>query len=287
MNSTISYSTLPKFSFFKPNSLNETLKLLNDHQDNAKILAGGTDLLIELQQRLKSPKVIIDIKNVPELRILRITDTELNIGATVSIMEILSLPAIQDQYLALYESLKDLADEVIRYRATVGGNIGNSSPAADSAAPLLVYESEIHVSSLKNGERVIPIKEFFTGVKTNSLQPNELITKISIPKPDENTLSSFRKMKRSAEDLAVVGVAGCRNNDHTLLSYIAIAPTPILVDITTRFPRNLETINDINFEQLWEYICPHLKPIDDVRASKAFRMHIAEVLTLTVLKEII
>jgi carbon-monoxide dehydrogenase medium subunit len=267
--------------------LNEALELLNEHQRDSRILAGGTDLLIELQHRLKTPRVIIDIKNVPELCILRITNSELIIGAAVPIMEILTLPAIQNQYTALYESLKDLADEIIRYRATIGGNIGNASPAADSAAPLLVFNAKIHVASMNNGERTIPIREFFTGVKTNSLQPDELITKISIPCPVKNTSSAFRKMKRSAEDLAVVGVSGSRNIDHTHLSYIAIAPTPIFVDISEKIPKNLESINEINFEQIWEYIAAFLKPIDDIRASKVFRMHIAEVLTLSVLKEII
>lgn len=287
MNSTISYSSLPKFTIFIPISLNEALELLNEHQRDARILAGGTDLLIELQHRLKTPRVIIDIKNVPELCTLRITNSELIIGAAVPIMEILTLPAIQNQYTALYEALKDLADEIIRYRATIGGNIGNASPAADSAAPLLVFKAKVHVASMNNGERTIPIREFFTGVKTNSLQPDELITKISIPCPIKNTRSAFRKMKRSAEDLAVVGVSGSRNNAHTYLSYIAIAPTPIFVDISEKIPKNLESINEINFEQLWEYIAAFLKPIDDIRASKVFRMHIAEVLTLSVLKEII
>lgn len=287
MNSTISYSSLPEFTYFKPTSLKESLELLNEHQNDAKILAGGTDLLIELQQRLRSPKILIDVKNIPELRTLRITDSGLHIGAAVPIMEILTLPEIKNQYLALYEALTDLADEIIRYRATIGGNIGNSSPAADSAAPLLVFKANIHVASLKTGERIIPIGEFFTGVKTNCLQPSELITKISIPFPGKNIRSSFKKMKRGAEDLAVVGVSGSRNSIHTYLSYIAIAPTPIFVDISNKIPKNLKSVNEINFEQLWDHIETYLKPIDDLRASKAFRTHIAEVLTLIVLKEII
>ncbi len=287
MKTTISYSSLPKILYLKPETLEETLELLNEHQDNGKILAGGTDLLIELRQRLKIFKVIIDVKDIPELREIRITDSELSIGAAVPIMEILTIPIVQTHFLALYESLKDLADELIRYRATIGGNIGNASPAADSAAPLYVFDAKVHISSLQKGSQIIPVRDFFTGVKINCLEPDELITKITIPIPTENTRSAFRKMKRSSEDLAVVGVAGCCNDSKTYLSYISIAPTPIFIDISDRIPKEIESPIDIDFGKLWDFVKSHLKPIDDLRASKSFRMHIAELLTLTILKEIV
>ena len=180
----------------------------------------------------------------------------------------------------------DLADEILRQRATIGGNIGTASPAADTSTPLLIYEAKVTILSKSRGKRIIPIKDFFTGVKQNCLSPDEIITSITIPRPKSGTRSSFRKMKRSVEDLAIAGVACLHNDLHTYLAYSAVAPTPIFVDLTAIIPANVTRLNESIFTQIWDYIIPLLKPIDDVRASKDYRIHISEILTRILLKEV-
>ncbi|MHA2388491.1 MAG: FAD binding domain-containing protein [Candidatus Hodarchaeales archaeon] len=165
MNHSISYSSLPKFDLLIPSSLGEALELLDQHRNKARLLAGGTDLLIELRHRLRQPNIIIDLKMISELQKIRINEQEIEIGSVTPIMEILTIPNLKEEYLALYQSLADLADEILRFRATIGGNIGTSSPAADSAASLYVLDARINISSLSNGKRSFPITQFFTGVK--------------------------------------------------------------------------------------------------------------------------
>ncbi|PWI48197.1 hypothetical protein CEE45_07770 [Candidatus Heimdallarchaeota archaeon B3_Heim] len=287
MKNIISYSSLPKFNLITPSSLKEALELLDQYQNKARLLAGGTDLLIELRHRLIQPKVLINLKMIPELQTIRITEQELKIGAVTPIIEVLTIPIIKEEYLALYQSLADLADEILRYRATIGGNIGTSSPAADSAASLYVLDAKINISSLAKGQRTVPINEFFTGVKRNLLTSDEIITSISIPRPKKGSRSSFKKMKRSSEDLALVGVACFHNEKKTCLSYTAMAPTPLLIDITDNIVRERKELDEAKFRDIWDVITPILRPIDDIRASKKYRMHMAEMVTRTILKEVL
>lgn len=286
MKNIVSHISLPKFNLLTPSSLNEALTLLDQYQESAKLLAGGTDLLIELRQRLQQPKVLIDIKRIPELQTIAITEEELIIGATTPISKIISFPEVKEDYRALYQSLIDLADEILRQRATIGGNIGTASPAADASTPLLIFEAKITALSKSRGKRIIPIKEFFTGVKQNCLSPDEMITSISIPRPIDGSRSSFKKMKRSVEDLALVGVACLRNINQTYLAYSAVAPTPIFIDISNIISSNITKLDESVFTKVWNSILPLLKPIDDVRASKEYRIHVSEILTRTILKEV-
>ncbi len=286
MNNPISYVSLPDFTYYSPLSLEEALKILDKYQNESKILAGGTDLFIDMRHRLITPKVIIDIKNLPELKKLEFNEeNELIIGAAVPIAEILELQRLKEHYYALYQALSDMCDELLRWRATIAGNIGTASPAADSIGPLYVYQAIVEIQSLSNGKRRIPIQQFFKGVKENILKPNELITNITIPFPQEDTKAIFKKMKRISEDLALVGVTGLTKKDAVYFAYTAMAPTPIFQDITAKI--NQEFSFEEQFKSIWEEIKSNLKPISDIRASKEYRLHIAEVLTLKILKEIL
>ena len=113
-----------------------------------------------------------------------------------------------------------------------------------------------------------------------------MITSISIPRPIEGTRSAFKKMKRSVEDLALVGVAGFRNSENTYLAYSAVAPTPLFMDISDIVTSNSSKLDESLFSDIWNFVFPLLKPIDDVRASKNYRIHISEILTREILKEV-
>jgi carbon-monoxide dehydrogenase medium subunit len=190
-------------------------------------------------------------------------------------------------YRAFYQALNEMCDEILRERATIGGNISTASPAADSAGPLLVHQALIEVKSASNGKRTIPIKDFFTGVKKSCLKPDELVISITIPNPQKGTKSSFKKMKRSAEDLAIAGVTGLHSSDHVLLAYTAIAPTPLLIDISEFFTTKPRRINKDNFNLIWKNVSSKISPITDVRSNKEYRLHIADILTRHILKEVI
>lgn len=285
MIETVSHVNLPKFKVIIPKSLEEALKLLHTHQTDCQVLAGGTDLLVELRHRLIEPSIILDIKNIEELKKLEFTDEGLVIGAVVPISEVLKLSQLKKHYTALYQALSDMCDEILRMRATIAGNIATASPAADSAGPLFVHRAIVEVQSQSRGSRLIPINEFFKGVKKNTLASDELIVSIKLPFPSTSFKSAFMKMKRGTEDLALVGVAGAHNPQNTYLAFTAVAPTPIFLDIS---PFNINgKITDNLFQSIWNEVLTKISPISDVRSSKAYRIHIAEILTRLILKEIV
>lgn len=284
MTETISHVNLPQFEILIPNSIEEALKMLHSHRDNCKLLAGGTDLLNDLRHRLIRPKVLIDIKNVPELNKLEFTPNEVQIGAAVAISEVLKQPLLKVHYNALYQALNDMCDEILRKRATIGGNIATASPAADTAAPLFVHQAVVEVQSQSRGNRRIPIVEFFRGVKKNDLVSDELIVSITIPKPISGNKSAFMKMKRGVEDLALVGVAGSHDQHRTYLGFTAVAPTPIFLDISALITNN--QISEDVFQPIWQEILSNINPITDVRSCREYRIHIAEILTRLIIKEI-
>jgi len=285
MNTTISYTSLPEFEFKSPNILKEVLSLLNIHRSDAVILAGGTDLLPELRHRIKCPKVIIDIKKIPELNELNLSDKFLNIGAAVPIAKVLSFPKLESLFTALYQSLQDFCDEILRNRATIGGNIATSSPAADSAGPLLVFDAIIEINSISKGKHTVKLENFFKGVKTNCLEPDELITRIRLPIPEVETKSAYFKMKRGAEDIALVGVAGASNKTRTVFAYSAVAPTPILINASAILAQNRNQTKEDLFQLIWNQIQGRIQPISDVRSGKEYRFHIAEIYTRKMLQE--
>lgn len=285
MPETISYVSLPKFEIEVPNSLEEALKLLHTHQTNCKLLAGGTDLLVDLRHRLIRPNVIIDVKNIPELKKLEFTANKLKIGAAVTISEVLTHSQIKTYYTALYQALNDMCDEILRNRATIGGNIATASPAADTVGPLYIHQALVEVQSQSRGNRLISIDKFFKGVKKSDLAPDELIVTITVPKPTTNTKSAFMKMKRGAEDLALVGVAGSHDQEHTHLGFTAVAPTPVFLDVSNLVIS--KKISEDVFQSIWKEIDSKISPITDVRSSRDYRIHITEILTRLILKEII
>ncbi|MHA1214691.1 MAG: FAD binding domain-containing protein [Candidatus Hodarchaeales archaeon] len=287
MTGLISTTKLPEFEYFDVKTLDKALDLLDMYKDQHKILSGGTDLLVELRHRMIHPKYIINIKNIPELNTLEDTGKELRIGAAVCLNEILDFLKTKKEYNVLFQALTELSDEAIRFRATIVGNIATASPAADSSGPLLVLRSSIEVVSKSRGKRIIAIKDFFTGVKKNCLEPDELITSIVIPKPIEGTRSRFMKMKRSSEDLAILGLSGLHSPQEFLLAFTAVAPTPILLDITQFMPKTKQKLNEETFNTIWKFIKPNLKPISDVRSGRDYRLHIAEIFTRKMIKELL
>ncbi|MFX0085061.1 MAG: FAD binding domain-containing protein [Candidatus Hodarchaeota archaeon] len=286
MIESISHLNLPEFDLLIPHSLTEALELLEIYQANCKILAGGTDLLIELKQRLVQPKILIDIKNVPEMKKLEITDEVIIIGAAVPISDILCISQLKRHFTSFYQALREMCDEILRQRATVGGNICTASPAADTAGPLLVHQALLEVHSKINGKRIIPISDFFTGVKKNCLSLNEMLVSIILPKQPEEAKSAFKKFKRSAEDLALVGVTGLHSSIKTFLAYTAVAATPVLIDISEFFSDS-NKIDEDKFLSIWKKVKTKISPISDVRSNKEFRLHITEILSRMILKEVI
>ncbi len=280
---------LPRFDYLRPKTTREAADLLAEHGEDARVFAGGTDLLVLMRDRAVRPKYLIDVKGIEELRELSHDEKGLRIGAAVTLNEIIESDVVKERFGVLWSAANSLADHTLRNRATLTGNICNASPASDTAPALLVMGAEVEVAG-KEGERAIPIQEFFTGVKRTSLKPGELVKAVRVPDPPEGAKGDYLKWGRTrGEDLAVVGVAALVENSGKELVRVAlssVAPTPLLVpEVQEAFEGEGST--DDKIERAVSAVLDKISPISDVRCCKEYRAHMAGVLTRRVLRQLL
>jgi Aerobic-type carbon monoxide dehydrogenase, middle subunit CoxM/CutM homologs len=219
------------FTYERPTTLAEALDLLESHGREARPLAGGTDLIIRLRDGTARPTIVVDIKRIPELRpAIREEAGRLTISATTVMTDIAADERVRHHFVALAEAAKVVGSVQIRNRATLGGNICNASPAADTAPPLLVYGADIVVAGL-GGIRRIPITDFFVRSGETTLRQGELVTSIELPLPGRRTGAvHLRRTRRRGHDLASVTVS-CLVDEMsvTRVAYGSVGPRPILI----------------------------------------------------------
>lgn len=282
---------LPKFDYFAPQTLQETFELLEKHGKDAKLLAGGTDLIVSLRAREQRPKSVIDIKGVKELHELSFDEKRgLTVGAAVNLNKLIHYDAVSKNYALLNEAVSTIGDYEIRNRATLVGNICNGSPAADSAPALLVLDANVNIVNQK-GKRTVPVREFHTGVKKTVLANNELVTSISVPTPPKGYKGGYLKGRRTVgEDLAVVGVGGLvipgsKGGKSVRLAYASVAPTPVRALEAEKVFESNKPLNDL-LDQAMPIVRKTVSPISDVRGGKDYRMNLVEVLTRRLLRQL-
>ena len=269
---------LPKFRYQKPKTVDEAVTLLSEHGREAKILAGGTDLLIGIDEGTVSAQYVVDVKAIPDLRGISVAESgELTIGACATINEILETERLPAGMGAVREAASVLATYQIRNRATVGGNLCNASPACDLGPPFLVLGASLRVVA-RNGDRTVPLRDFFSGVKLTCCRPDELVTHIMVPACN-GTLSAFRKRQRiGGHDLALVNAAGAFSEAGGLrIALGAVAPTPLLFD-------GFDGTGLDETEKIVKMVMESISPVDDVRSSRLYRQHMAEFLVTELLR---
>ena len=253
--------------FLQPTSLEQAMDLLIKKQD-VRFLAGGTDLIPLMRSRAASCQYLMDIKRIPELHTFQYTPEGLTIGAVATCNKILHADFLNEEHRVLQEAASTLANSLLRNRATLMGNICNASPGGDMIPVCLVLGAMVHTRSPR-GERAIPLKAFFTGVKTHVLAPDELAVKLTLPnKPGRGVYLKKRRIR--GHDLAQVGLAGFYGEDHTLtFAAAAVGPTPILIgDIGVIPPETLPGSK----EEIKAKVKAYARPISDVRSSKEYRL---------------
>ena len=194
------------FDYHAPTTLDEALALLAQHGDKAKILAGGQSLLPMLKLRLGQAGVLIDIGRVPGLEYIKEEGGTLKIGAATRESALERSELIRSKYPILLDTAAVIADPLVRNRATVGGNLAHSDPANDHPATMLALGATV-VARGPKGERTIPISEFFTGIFSTALAPNEILTEIRIPIPPPRSGGAYRKLERKVGDFATAAAA--------------------------------------------------------------------------------
>uniref|UniRef100_A0A7C3IGN1 Xanthine dehydrogenase family protein subunit M n=1 Tax=Gracilinema caldarium TaxID=215591 RepID=A0A7C3IGN1_9SPIR len=269
---------LHQFSYAAPRSKAELFSILDDQAGNAKVLAGGTDLLVNIRNGVMKPQLVVDIKKVAGYEGISYSPKEgLIFRPTVTINDILRDPSVRDHYPLLQDCGHDLASYQVRNRATIMGNVVNASPCSDMAPALLCLGAQAVIASSK-GTRQVPFKEFFTGVKKTVLSPNEVLEAIVIPPSSAGGRGAYRKLKRiNGHDLGIIGVAVYIQGDVLRIGVSSAAPTPV---VTQDLPAT------VSVEDAVAAARSVINPISDVRCSKEYREFMVEVFVKRLLEEV-
>ena len=277
------------FDYARPGSLAEALALASNGR-RALFLAGGTDVIVQLREGRRSCDLLIDLKHVPELTSITVGPSgALEIGAAVPLAEIYEHPVVRRDFPALVDAVSIIGGIAIQSRATLGGNLCNASPAADSSPALMALGATLRIAG-PAGERTLPVADFFVGPGQNALQPGEILVSVRIPPlPPRSAAFYHRFIPRNEMDIAVASAgvylalddAGRIADARVALG--AVAPTPILVPAARDALLGREPGAE-SFAAAGEAARAAARPIDDMRGSVAQRRHLARVLTVRALE---
>jgi len=275
---------MENFEYVEPKTLKEAVRLLVKYKKGAKLLAGGTDLMVGMKDGSVRPKYLINLKKIKGLDKISYSKKKgLSIGSLVTWTNILSSKPIHQYYPILWQAASLIGCPQIRNMGTIGGNICHASPSADSAPALMVYGAQCVIAG-PGKDRVIPVEEIFAGVQKISLREGEILTGFHLPTPDTESKGCYLKFSlRKAMDLPIVGVSVLvRTSNGTFqdvkIALGAVAPTPIRAKKTERFLSG-KPIDDDTIRRAAEEAVMESKPITDVRASREYRLGLVEELT--------
>jgi len=277
-----------------PNTVDAAVKLLATHGEQARPLCGGTDLLIQLRAGVRRPEYIVDVKNIPELRRISFSMQHgLRLGAAVACIELYENGDMRKYYPGLTEAAHLIGSVQIQSRASVGGNLCNGSPAADTTPALIALGAKCIVRG-PGGERSVPGEDFCTAPGRTVLQPGELLVEFQIPAPARNSSDAYlRFIPRNEMDIAVVGVGAAVTLDlrderitTARIALAAVGPTPIFAREASQALAG-KPFNDESIERAAQLAIAATSPIDDMRGTAEFRRHVTGVLTRRVLAKAI
>lgn len=279
---------LPDFDYYAPDNLDTVCSLLSKFDSQARVLAGGTDLLHKMKQGLITPQVIVSLKNLQQLKEITYEKGKGTvIGALASHNDLVNSTLLNEKYLSVSEAAHQMANNQIRHLGTVGGNIVNAVPSADMPPILISLGATITLVG-PNGERTLPLEEFFTGPGRSVLAQNEIVTKFTIP-DQPTTGSNYLKFGlRKSGALAVVGVASAVTMEGNIIKDAkialgAVAPTPLRAKNAEAVLIGQEYTEDL-LEKAGVAAAAECSPISDIRGSKEYRRDMVRVYTKRSLK---
>jgi carbon-monoxide dehydrogenase medium subunit len=282
------------FEYFEPSSVNETISLLTKYKKEAKILAGGTDLAVNLKHDVIRPKYIINIGAIPDLNYIDFDHgKELKIGVLTTMRDLIESTELRKTYPVIPQAVSQLGNPAIRNVATLGGNLCNASPAADSAPVLIGLSAKAKIVG-PDGVRVISLEDFFSGPHSNVLKVGEMLTEIQVPLPPANTKGVYLKYGgRGVADLAIVGVAIIANieaknkvcNDIKIVLG-SVAPTPMRAKKAEESIKG-QVITQALIDKSAQIAANEARPITDNRSSAGYRKTLVNVYVKRALKELI
>ncbi len=274
------------FTYHQPATVEEATKLLAELSD-VKVLAGGTDLIPKMKQRLLEPRNIVNVKKIKALEGIKETDKGIWIGAATKLRAIERSELIKEKIPLQYHATKTIGSVQIRNMGTLAGNVCNASPAADGALGLVAQDATVHIASSK-GTRDVPITDFFTGPGASVLAKDEIVTGFTVPVMDKDTGYHFISIGRMALDISTISIAVTvtKKNGKVAAATIAlgsVAPTPLRLPEVESYLMGKTLTDDVIWEAA-EKVSQGIKPITDIRASAEYRKEAAKGMAMEAIK---
>ncbi len=275
-----------EFDLRTPGTLAEALPLLAAGKGNTCILAGGTDLIVQMKYRQVQPSVVLDIKKIPEVNVLRWSEAGgLRLGAAVPISRLLAFQPLSEKYFMLAQACSLIGSSQVKNRATVGGNICNAAPSADSAAALLCLDATVRLAST-TGTRTISVRDFFLAPGKTALDDDELLVDIQMPTPPAHSTGCYqRHTTREEMDIAVTGVGSFVTLSPETGKFLsvritlgAVAATPIRADRAEALLTGQKATPEL-IEKAAATAADEARPISDIRGSAEYRHELVKILT--------
>lgn len=279
------------FEYYAPETVREASKLLKEHGSDAVALAGGTDVIVKMKEGTRRPKYIVNLKKIPGLSGIKETSKGIEIGSLTKIREVEKSALIRDEYPILHEAARALGSVQIRNLATIGGNICNASPCADSAVGLLSLDAVAHIEGLE-GERDVPLGDFFLGPGRTVLAPGEVLTSVKVPKTAPGSKSAFNRVARVSMDLATISLAAVVTMkqgvvENSRLAWGTVAPMPMRTKDVEDFLKGKKLTDEV-IEKAAELASKSIKPREKGRSTGPYKRRVAKgfiIETLSKLKE--
>ncbi len=277
-------------TYFTPTTLDDTLRLLAQHGSNARIIAGGTDLIIELERKIRSAQVLIDISHIPDLDQIRLDKGVFHLGPLVTHNQVVASKEIVAQAYPLARACWEVGAPQIRNRGTIAGNLITASPANDTIVPLWALGASVTLRSVR-GERTLPFYEFYKGVRKTGMEPDEMLIDISFPAMNREEHGTFIKLAlRRAQAISVVSTAAILELHRDAIvkahiTYGAVAPTIVRAPEVEKYLVG-KSLTDEVISHAGELATHAAKPINDVRGPADYRVEMLRVTTMRALHQI-
>jgi len=262
--------------YYKPQDPSELQELMQAQKARAVLIAGGTNLIHQMRNGEKEPEVLVDISELADLTGIKTEDNYITIGAATSIAEIAASPVIGEHCPILAAAAKQLGNPLTRNRATIGGNLANASPCADTAPPLLALEAEIHITNAEGQSRTVPADKFFMDYKWTHLEKGDVMTRIAVPKPLVVAKGGHTKLGlRKAAAICVASVALMLEKEgdavkRARIAFGSVAPKPIRAYRLEQYIEG-KSIDETLLSDCEPLLQEEISPIGDIRGSEGYR----------------
>ena len=276
------------FDHITPRSLDEAIRVLASHGEDAKLLAGGHSLLPMMKLRLANPKLLIDLSKIPGLSGIKQDGDNIAIGALTTHYQVESSALLKEKCPLLPQTASAIGDVQVRNRGTVGGSLAHADPAADLPAPILALRAELQLRG-PQGHREVRAEDFFLDIMTTAIQPNEILVGVRVPSLPAGIGTSYQKVAQKASGFAIVGVAAWVKLEKGVCADIGVGVTGLgskpfrarAVEARLKGKRLEMPLLDEAAAQVTQRV----SPLDDMHASSEFRAHLARVCAARAIQE--